>query len=305
MNISRRQFLSQTAMAASVSLLPLPGWLFKSDDSHFHEIQKGIGTYVNRGGTIGWYTRNDVLVVIDTQFPDTAKDFLMGVQKRSKREIDVLINTHHHRDHTGGNPILKPVAVKAVAQKNVPVLQRQAAEKQGTLDKQVYADTLFEKEWSQDMGKEKINCTYYGPAHTGGDSISHFENANIVHMGDLIFNRIHPFIDIDAGGSILHWKEILDQTLKKYDNETVFIFGHGNEKYGVTGHKKDVAVLRDYFDALQEHVQKGIQTGTSRNEITSLKTLKGFEDFKSYGEHFSLPYNIGLTYDEMKKVERG
>jgi len=61
---------------------------------------------------------------VDTQFPDTAADFLTGIKKHSERKIDLLINTHHHRDHTGGNPVLKPESALTVAHKNVPRLQR-------------------------------------------------------------------------------------------------------------------------------------------------------------------------------------
>jgi len=301
MIINRRQFLKQSAIAAALGFLPVSKLWGYIEDTHFKEIREGIGYYSNRGGTIGWMSHADALIVVDTQFPDTAADFLTGIKKLSERKIDLLINTHHHRDHTGGNPVLKPESALTVAHKNVPRLQREAAKKQGTLQKQVYANTLFDTDWSKRIGDEIITLTYQGPAHTNGDSITHFENANVVHMGDLIFNRIHPFIDISAEGSILHWREILDHTLNKFDDDTIFIFGHGNEKYGVTGGKKDVHVLRDYFEALQEHVTQGMQKSLSRDQITSLKTLKGFEDFKSYGEHFSLSYNLGLTYDALKK----
>lgn len=303
MDINRRQFLTQAAMAATIGFMPISKlWgAINKDGSRFMELRNGTGFYTNRGGTIGWFIHEDALVVIDTQFQDTASEFLKDLKKRTTRSIDILINTHHHRDHTGGNPVLKPHSSITVAQKNVPELQKLSAQKQGTLDQQVYADTLFETQWIKDLGNEKVTLTYFGSGHTNGDSITHFENANVVHMGDLIFNRIHPYIDTESGGSILHWKVVLDQVLNKFDSSTIFIFGHGKEDYGVTGDINDIKVLRDYFVALQDHVTTGINKGMSRDEITNIKELKGFENFQTRAEHFSLPHNLGLTYDEIRK----
>ena len=66
--------------------------------------------------------------------------------------------------------------------KPLPVLNKSEAD-------QVYASTLFAKEWKTEVGDEVIRATYFGPAHTNGDAIIHFEKANVVHMGDLVFNR--------------------------------------------------------------------------------------------------------------------
>ena len=67
----------------------------------------------------GW-SRPDAVVVIDSQFADTSKMFLDGFKPMiGGRKIDLLINTHHHPDHTGGNKVLQPSVVKIVAQENV------------------------------------------------------------------------------------------------------------------------------------------------------------------------------------------
>ena len=63
------------------------------------------------------------------------------------------------------------------------------------MDTQLYPDTTFSESWSQKVGRETITARYYGRAHTDGDAVIHFENANIVHCGDLVFNRRFPYID--------------------------------------------------------------------------------------------------------------
>jgi len=74
----------------------------------------------------------------------------------------------------------------------VPKLQFAAAEKAGTLDKQVYADTTFPEVWRRELGGEIITAEYHGTGHTSGDVTVMFEKANVVHMGDLMFNRLYP-----------------------------------------------------------------------------------------------------------------
>ena len=70
---------------------------------------------------MGWLVTPDAVLVIDSQFADTAQMFLDGLKKRTPRKIDLLINSHHHPDHTGGNKVLQPMVTKIVAHENAPV----------------------------------------------------------------------------------------------------------------------------------------------------------------------------------------
>ena len=67
---------------------------------------------------------------------------------------------------------------------------------------------------------------YYGPAHTSGDAVVTFEKANVAHVGDLVFNRRHPYIDRPAGASIANWIKVLEGTVADHDGGTIYIFGH-------------------------------------------------------------------------------
>ncbi|NIM61328.1 MAG: MBL fold metallo-hydrolase, partial [Acidobacteria bacterium] len=122
-----------------------------------------------------------------------------------------------------GNPVFRKVVGKIVGHENVPSLQRAAAERRGSVDSQEYADVTYGDEWSMDLGHERVSLRHLGPAHTGGDSIVHFENANVVHLGDLVFNRWCPFIDRDGGASVEGWIRTLERALETHDDETIFI----------------------------------------------------------------------------------
>ncbi len=308
--MNRREFLVRSSLLASAGLVfrsrgltagpaaPQPVPAAVPPVTEFRPLRRGVGLFSGRGGTIGWLATRDGLAVVDTQFPDTAAICLAGLPGRGARRIDVVINTHHHADHTSGNPAFKPVARTIVAQQNVPKLQFAAAEKAGTLDQQVFADTTFAEAWRHDLGDETVTAQYFGPAHTGGDVVVHFERANVVHVGDLTFNRLYPAIDRPAGASIHGWITRLGEITKTYPADAIYLFGHGKSEFGVTGGHADMRVFRDYLTALLEHVQKEIAAGKSRDEIVRLENFPGFPDL-----HSPLPNrlgsNLGVAYDEL------
>ena len=233
----------------------------------FTPIRRNIGTFTARGGTMGWLVTPDAVLVVDSQFADTAQMFLDGLKTRTPRKIDLLLNTHHHPDHTGGNKVLRPMVTKIVAHENVPGLQKKQAAAAKTEDAQAYADETFKDGWKVDIGKEKVSTKYYGPGHTSGDAVIFFQQANIVHMGDLMSHQRHPRVDRPAGASIRNWLVSLEKVTKDHGNDTIYIFGHSKVGAPVTGPKQDLLALRDYFSAMLDYVQKGIAAGKSADEI--------------------------------------
>jgi cyclase len=246
----------------------------------FTALRRNVGMFTGRGGTIGWMVSKGGLVIVDTQFPETAQVCLDGIKSRAGgRTIDLVMNTHHHGDHTSGNGVFKPAAAKIVAHERVPELQKAAAARQPNPQPQTVADTTFPETFRQELGDEIVHARYLGPAHTGGDSAIFFEKANIVHMGDLMFNRRHPFIDRPGGASIAGWITVLERIANAHGSDTLYIFGHAGEGWKVTGSKADLMVQRDYFTALLDHVRTEIKAGKPAEAITkSTAVLKGFED---------------------------
>lgn len=266
---------------------------------NFRVLRRNTGIYTNRGGTIGWLINPSGTAVIDAQFPDTAGDCVNGIRERREGRIDLLVNTHHHGDHTGGNGVFRPVTDKIVSHSEVPRLMKLQAQMRGSEDGLEYPDTVFETEWSADIGDETLRLHYFGPAHTSGDLVATFENANIVHMGDLVFNRVFPFIDSASGANVLNWIILLEKVVEMHDSETIYIFGHGEPNHGVVGNASDMLHMRNYLSALVEHVEKRSSAGDSREEIVSLVALPGFEDHISFGPRLSLKTNLEVVCNEL------
>jgi glyoxylase-like metal-dependent hydrolase (beta-lactamase superfamily II) len=137
---------------------------------------------------------------------------------------------------------------------------------------------------------------YYGPAHTGGDSVVTFEKASVVHMGDLVFNRRHPFIDRPGGASIVNWITVLERTVADHKKDTAYIFGHGSPKFGATGSRADLLYMRDYLAALLEFVRGEIKAGKPKDAIVKVTDpLKGFPDHGPLIERVLTPAYEELT----------
>lgn len=298
--MDRRQFLIRSSLAASATLIPFNN-LFAFMEGSFTNLRRNVGYFTDRGGTIGWLAAEDGFVVIDSQYPQTAKGCLEGLQKKTAHALDMLINTHHHGDHTNGNPVFKPVANSIVAHENVPALMKKADQESDNDTEPAYPTTTYKDSWKADVGSETVHVKYYGRAHTSGDSVIYFEKANVVHMGDLVFNRMNPYTDRPAGASVHNWIKVLAKVEEEYPADAKYIFGHAKPEFGVTGNKDDVAVMRNYLTAMVDHVEAEVEAGKTKEEIINLETLKGYENFL-YADFWSLSQNLNVVYQEVMEM---
>jgi glyoxylase-like metal-dependent hydrolase (beta-lactamase superfamily II) len=264
----------------------------------FTPLRRNVGIFHQRGGTIGWLLSGDGLLVVDSQFADTAPNLLSGLEKRSPRAIDVLINSHHHPDHTGGNGVLRPVATQIVAHERSKENQRAAAERskaQVTLPDVTFADT-----WSVTLGDETVRARHWGPAHTGGDASIHFEQANIVHLGDLLNNRGYPNVDAPAGASVHGWIRVLEQMAPAYPADALYVYGHAEAGHPFIGTRADLLYQRDYLSAVVDYAARARKEGRTREELAKVEVLSPFEHFG--GTKTRLGLALTVAFDELTKT---
>ena len=305
--MNRRQFLlSSSASAAGVLLSRNVSWAQAPAQpaappvTRFEELRRGVGMFIGTGGTIGYLVNGDGAVAIDSQFMNTAEICVAGLKQRAPKGIAMLINTHHHGDHTGGN---KAYGVsKIVAHENCLKSHRATTEAAKTVDQQAYASTTFKDTWSEKFGDETIEARYFGPGHTGGDAVIHFQQANVMHMGDLLFNRAHPNIDRAQGARIDNWITILDTVAKRATNDTIIIAGHAKDNVVKNG-RAELTHFRNYLTAVLEHARAGAKGGQSKEEVQKLAALKGFEDNASPNARLTLAFVLGIAYDEVTNAK--
>ena len=313
MALTRRHFITTSAAAAAAGAFGRFELFAQQAPAPItpviKELRGGVGIWTAQGGTIGWLVNPAGAIAVDSQFPATATLAVEHLLKTSgKSEIAMLINTHHHGDHTGGNAVFRPKTKQIVAHANVPkylksgydqAVARRAQQtpapttpapaEPATID-QTVTDT-----WSVDHGGEKVSAKHYGPAHTGGDIVIRFEKANVAHMGDLMFNRAHPVIDRANGASIANWILMLDKVAGELPADTIYIFGHAGTGHEVTGTRADLRHHRNYLEGLLEYTRAQVKAGRTREEfLKSTDIIKGFED---YGPLISRP--LPAAFDEV------
>jgi glyoxylase-like metal-dependent hydrolase (beta-lactamase superfamily II) len=266
----------------------------------FEELRRGVGMFIGTGGTIGYLVNAAGALAVDSQFVQTAEVAVAGLKQRAPKGIELLINTHHHGDHTGGNAAFRAAVKRIVAHENCVAWHRKVSEQAKNAEQQAFADTTFKTDWKVDFGDETVHARYMGPGHTSGDAVIFFERANVVHGGDLLFRRVHPRVDGPAGASVVNWAAILDKLAAAHGGDTIFVFGHGKDGV-VRGNVSDVKFFRDYLNAAMAHAQKAITAGQAKEEAAKVTTLAGFEDVGQVNPRIALAGVIEAAYDELKK----
>ena len=274
----------------------------------FKQIRRNVGFWTARGGTIGWLINPAGVVAVDSQFPDTAALCVEQLLKTSgKTDIAALINTHHHGDHTGGNGVFRPKTKQIIGHANVPKYMKSSYDEAIARRAQqnpppttpapgepVVPDKTFADAMAFEHGDERIAMKHYGPAHTGGDIVIRFEKANVAHMGDLMFNRLHPVIDRVNGANIANWSVVLREVASALPADTLYIFGHAGEGRAVTGSRADLLHHADYLAALLDFARAQVKAGKTREQVVALTdTIKGFEDYGPL-----IPRPLGPAFDE-------
>jgi cyclase len=282
----RRQFIRYSTIGTALLLLSpseLLASLFQQDPWKIKMLTKEIGIFNEKGGTILFYLGKDGITVVDTQFPEQSKHLIEALKKQSAQPFELLINTHHHGDHSGGNISFKGLVAHVLAHENSKANQERVAKDQKKEELQLYPDQTYGSVWSEKYGKERISLYYFGPAHTNGDSLVHFEKANIVHMGDLLFNRRHPFVDRSSGASISNWILLLQKAQKQFNKKTTYVFGHAAEGFAVTGNAYDLKAFGDYLTKLLVFAETEIKAGKTKEEFAKNTAIPGVTEWKGDG----------------------
>jgi len=285
--MQRRSFLRNTGLTlASLALLNKESMAaFLADPAwNIKMLTDDIGVFTEKGGTIAFLLTNKGIVVVDAQFPDTAPHLIDELKKKNTNPFRYLINTHHHGDHTAGNIAFKGLVEHVVAHENSLANQTRVAKEQKKEDQQLYPDKTFDADgWQEKVDKEKIRTYYFGAGHTDGDAMIHFEHANIVHMGDLVFNRRHPFIDKTAGARIDNWIVLLDKAIATFNTKTQFICGHSGKGYDIVIKADDLKAFGDYLGNVLKYTDAAIKAGKTKDEIIKATEIPGSPEWKGDG----------------------
>ncbi|MEO6521423.1 MAG: MBL fold metallo-hydrolase [Mucilaginibacter sp.] len=294
--MERRKFLLSAGLSmASIAALRNQGFAAILQDQKYKmkALRNNVGIFTEQGGTIAYLVNKEGIVVVDAQFPNTAPHLIDELKKQSDKPFQWLINTHHHGDHTSGNIAFKDLAKNVAAHANSLINQKAATA--GKESAQLYPDTTFTDTWKIKVGDESIQAHYFGPGHTNGDAMIHFENANVVHTGDLVFNRRYPVVDPKAGASVRHWAVALETAQKTFNKDTQFVFGHAFDPEKVTGTMADLKAMQNYMENLVAFVGSQIKAGKTKDEVSQATAIPGVTEWQGQG----IQRSLGAAFDEL------
>jgi len=175
------------------------------------------------GNTAAFVTTNGV-VVVDAKNPGWGQPILAKIREITPNPVTVLINTHTHGDHVGGNRDF-PASVDVVVQENTRASMARMEQFQAS-GAPGMADRTFADRMTIGSGPDAIELYYFGPGHTNGDAWVVFPSARAVHTGDIFAGKAVPLVDAANGGSVLHYAESVGKAYAGIQGVDTIIAGH-------------------------------------------------------------------------------
>lgn len=233
------------------------------------------------GGNIGVSVGPDGILMVDDQFAPLADRIRAAIGKLGEGKIAFVLNTHWHGDHVGGNTEFGREAT-IIAQTNVygrlSTRQELFGQTKDPLPKHALPVITFDESLSVHFNGEEIEVIHFPTGHTDGDSAVFFKKSNVVHMGDLMFMGMFPFVDLDHGGDVEGLIRDVAAIIARLPKDAKVIPGHGP--------LSSVADLKTYHRMLGDcvaAVQKAMSAGQSLEQILKAGAP---EEWESWGSGF-------------------
>ncbi len=196
------------------------------------EIAPGVAVLFGAGGNIGVSHGEDATLIIDDQFAPLSAKIEMAVADLGATQVKYVVNTRWHFYHTGGNEHFGGTGATIFAHDNVRIRMATGGTAAGNTTPPAPKDALPIVTYAQGLrfhlNGDTINLMFFGGGHTDGDSVVIWEEANVIHMGDLYFKIPgYPFIDVNSGGNVYNIMRTLEVVIAMIDDETKVIPGHG------------------------------------------------------------------------------
>lgn len=251
-------------------------------------LTPNIHMLTGAGGNMGLCVGERGVFLIDDQFAPLTEKILAAVRQISPKPVKFLINTHWHYDHTGGNENLGNGETIIVAHENVrkrlsagqfmEVFQRRIPAAPDQALPVITFPTSLTFHWDG----ETIEVVHFPGSHTDGDAVIFFKESNVIHTGDLFFNGIYPFIDVQSGGTLAGMIDSVDKILGRSDDKTQIIPGHGP----LAG-KADLQAYRDMLSQVHSRILEMKSRGMTAEQIIDAGPAREFDD--NWGKGFLPP----------------
>ncbi len=216
-----------------------------------------------------------VLLIDDGMAPITA-DLMATIVELAGRRADFVVNTHVHGDHVGSNATLAEDGTVVFAHDNIR--KRLVEDPTSAGGEAGLPIVTFDDAVTFHVNGQAAHVFHVATAHTDGDAAIHFRDANVIVAGDLHFNYMFPFIDLDSGGNVNGYIAAQRRIASMADDETVIVPGHGE----LAG-RDDLQASIDMLVDAQARVENLVARGLSEEEVLAENPLADYHDTWNWG----------------------
>ena len=239
------------------------------------------------GGGVGLLVGDEYVVMIDDVMESTAPALVAKAEEIAGRPIDFVINTHAHGDHVGGNVYVSERGTIVVSHDKLR--ERMSTNDQLNTGPGALPVITFSDRMTFHVNGEEAIAIHIPNAHTDGDAVIHFRNANVIAAGDLSFRGLFPFIDLDSGGTVAGYMAGMQQLIDMADGNTRFLTGHGPVATR-EGLAEDLAMLHEAHARVKALIDKGM----SEEDILAANPLADIGE--DYGWFFITTERMTQTF---------
>ncbi len=267
-------------------------------------VADGVYVIEGKGGNIGVSVGADGVILIDDQYAQVTPQMLEALATIDPRPPRFVLNTHWHGDHTGGNENLAKMSSIIVAHEGVRT--RMSTDQASVfLNYQTPASpaialpiVTFNDRLSLHVNGQELQGLHAAQAHTDGDTVVVFRKANVIHMGDLFFHGMYPFIDLESGGSVLGLISAIDRILALADAKTRIIPGHGKitDQAGLAAYRKMLVETNARMVAL-------VKAGKSLEEALAAKPNADYDATLNWSFITAERYAHTLYEDARRRIK--
>lgn len=225
------------------------------------KVRDNVYMLTGSGGNIGVLAGSEGILLVDDQFEPLAHKIEQAVFNltENKQKVKYVVNTHYHGDHTGSNVYFSKSA-SVIAHENVR--KRLSVKSKKGLPVITYQGGV-----KLHLNQQTVDVQHLSAGHTDGDSVIFFQQANIWHLGDLLFESRFPYVDKKAGGTVNGMINNLTELMNRMDSDSLVIPGHGKltNRSGIATQiamikatQQEVKTMKDKGLTLQQAIKQGL-----------------------------------------------
>jgi glyoxylase-like metal-dependent hydrolase (beta-lactamase superfamily II) len=241
---------------------PPPAPDFSKVEIKPHQVVGNVYYLEGQGGNVGVLVGDDGVLMIDDQFAPLSEKLLAAIRALSDKPIRMLVNTHVHGDHTGGNENIGKLGINIMAHDNVRVRLAKGVNDGAPSPAVALPMMTFGDKVALHLNGEDIEVGKLPPAHTDGDVYIRFPKADVIHVGDVYRTVGYPGVDGANGGTVKGTIAALQMIVDMAGPNTKIIPGHG-----VVVSKNEVAAFRAATIEAQKRVSDLIKQGMTVEQV--------------------------------------